>query len=239
MGRRLEHPSVIKDLLDVELVPAKPQYPIADEKPLILYNSDFEGLRWVRRANSYSRSFQVLKEHLERHLVAAAMCGEVLEALQPLLPAHARRHRAALMARPQAGGLEREAGGGGQPSLLQPGEQQQLEEDEDEEDHHMQLNGSSGADAAAARLNGAAPPPQPGAEAAAAAAAGAAATVQLSAEEEAERSAQIAANQAAHHHIPLTSPARAVEHSLEQRFEKAGISLELLNKPGLLGFEGE
>ncbi|CAJ0823304.1 10387_t:CDS:2 [Entrophospora sp. SA101] len=39
VGKRLEKPSVIDDLLDVKKFPAKPVYDIANELPLVLYNS--------------------------------------------------------------------------------------------------------------------------------------------------------------------------------------------------------
>jgi len=51
--------------------------------------------------------------------------------------------------------------------------------------------------------------------------------------------ARIAAALAAantHPHVPLLSEARAKEYSLEERFEKAGIPIELLNKAGAAGF---
>ncbi|CAJ0763958.1 11571_t:CDS:2, partial [Entrophospora sp. SA101] len=38
VGKRLEKPSVIDDLLDVKKFPAKPVYDIANELPLVLYN---------------------------------------------------------------------------------------------------------------------------------------------------------------------------------------------------------
>jgi len=45
VGRGLEEPSVVRDLLDVERCPGKPSYPLADERPLVLHNCDYNNLR--------------------------------------------------------------------------------------------------------------------------------------------------------------------------------------------------
>lgn len=89
VGRGEEDPSVVGKLLDVAAVPAKPQYRIADERPLLLFKCEFEGLRWVRRPRSLLRAAADVRAHLDAHLVGAAMCGAVLEALAPELEAAA------------------------------------------------------------------------------------------------------------------------------------------------------
>ncbi|KAI8473916.1 MAG: pseudouridine synthase [Monoraphidium minutum] len=155
VGRSLEPPSVVASLLDVTRVPSKPQYTLAPDDPLLLFACDFKGIPWFRPPRALGRAAGDVRAALARHLVGAAMCGEVLAALAPHLA---------------AGGAE---GGGG---------------------------GEEGRGAAAA-----------------AAAAG------------------VAGSGGAH--IPLLRRAR--EPSLEARFERAGIPLELLNRPGQAGFEAE
>jgi tRNA pseudouridine38/39 synthase len=87
VGRGQEAPGVVSRLLDVAAAPCKPQYNIADEAPLLLYACEFEGLAWVRRRRAFSHAVGDVKRQMERHLVAAAMCGEILRALGPDLEA--------------------------------------------------------------------------------------------------------------------------------------------------------
>ncbi|KAI7898233.1 pseudouridine synthase, partial [Cokeromyces recurvatus] len=48
VGQKLESPEVMKDLLDVEKVPAKPQYAIAHSLPLVLYDCEYEKkIDWI------------------------------------------------------------------------------------------------------------------------------------------------------------------------------------------------
>ncbi|KAF0982082.1 hypothetical protein FDP41_011943 [Naegleria fowleri] len=47
VGEGKEEPSIVSDLLDIETYKARPQYPIASEYPLVLYDCVFEDLKWV------------------------------------------------------------------------------------------------------------------------------------------------------------------------------------------------
>ncbi|KAG2370637.1 hypothetical protein C9374_001000 [Naegleria lovaniensis] len=47
IGEGKEEPSIISDLLDIETNKARPQYPIASEYPLVLYDCVFEDLKWI------------------------------------------------------------------------------------------------------------------------------------------------------------------------------------------------
>ncbi|KAI8062772.1 pseudouridine synthase [Gilbertella persicaria] len=49
-GKKLESPHVVKDLLDIEKVPAKPNYDMASDLPLLLYDCEFKDIDW-RYAN--------------------------------------------------------------------------------------------------------------------------------------------------------------------------------------------
>jgi tRNA pseudouridine38/39 synthase len=44
IGRGLEEPSIVQDLLNVELYPGKPSYPLADERPLVLQDCQYHKL---------------------------------------------------------------------------------------------------------------------------------------------------------------------------------------------------
>ncbi|KAK6537686.1 hypothetical protein TWF694_011860 [Orbilia ellipsospora] len=49
VGQRLEKPDVVKDLLDIQKIPTKPLYNMADDRPLVLWDCIFdeEEVRWV------------------------------------------------------------------------------------------------------------------------------------------------------------------------------------------------
>jgi tRNA pseudouridine(38-40) synthase len=44
IGRGLEDPSIVTELLNVEKYPGKPSYPLADERPLVLHDCQYENL---------------------------------------------------------------------------------------------------------------------------------------------------------------------------------------------------
>lgn len=46
VGQGREKPQVIVDLLDVERYPSKPQYNLAHELPLNLYQCDYDDVNW-------------------------------------------------------------------------------------------------------------------------------------------------------------------------------------------------
>jgi tRNA pseudouridine38/39 synthase len=45
VGRRLEQPDIVQELLDVEKYPGKPAYPLADERPLVLHDCEYSNLQ--------------------------------------------------------------------------------------------------------------------------------------------------------------------------------------------------
>ncbi len=46
IGQNLESPTIIDELLDVTKTPAKPNYEMASEIPLVLYDCEFDNLKW-------------------------------------------------------------------------------------------------------------------------------------------------------------------------------------------------
>ncbi|RIA97369.1 pseudouridine synthase [Glomus cerebriforme] len=46
IGQKLESPSVVDSLLDITKTPAKPNYEMASEIPLVLYDCEFDNLEW-------------------------------------------------------------------------------------------------------------------------------------------------------------------------------------------------
>lgn len=47
VGQRSESPEVVKDLLNIEKVSARPDYPMASDLPLMLYDCEFEDINWI------------------------------------------------------------------------------------------------------------------------------------------------------------------------------------------------
>ncbi|KAG8141457.1 hypothetical protein E2320_007080 [Naja naja] len=47
IGQRMEKPEIIDELFDIETNPRKPQYSMAVEFPLVLYDCEFENIQWI------------------------------------------------------------------------------------------------------------------------------------------------------------------------------------------------
>lgn len=47
VGQRLEKPKVVQDLLNIEKVSSRPDYPMASDLPLVLYDCEFEDINWI------------------------------------------------------------------------------------------------------------------------------------------------------------------------------------------------
>ncbi|XP_067883335.1 tRNA pseudouridine(38/39) synthase [Heterodontus francisci] len=54
IGQHLEEPEVIDELLDVERNPRKPQYSMAVDYPLVLYDCAYENLEWIFDAEAHT-----------------------------------------------------------------------------------------------------------------------------------------------------------------------------------------
>eukprot|EP00004_Rigifila_ramosa_P018240 TRINITY_DN4513_c0_g1_i2.p1 TRINITY_DN4513_c0_g1~~TRINITY_DN4513_c0_g1_i2.p1 ORF type:complete len:288 (+),score=59.96 TRINITY_DN4513_c0_g1_i2:450-1313(+) len=89
VGEKAEPPSVITDLLDTERMPRKPQYALASELPLVLYECGFENLHFVQpSADTQARLVAHVRDLHARAAVASTLCGLMLsDALGTLAPA--------------------------------------------------------------------------------------------------------------------------------------------------------
>lgn len=47
VGQGLEPPEIVRDLLDIEKVPSKPDFPMASDLPLVLYDCEFKDIEWT------------------------------------------------------------------------------------------------------------------------------------------------------------------------------------------------
>ncbi|XP_074891067.1 tRNA pseudouridine(38/39) synthase [Buteo buteo] len=74
IGQKMESPEIIDELLDVEKNPQKPQYSMAVEFPLVLYDCEFENLQWL-----YDREVQEFNvTHLQQLWANHAVKTQVL-----------------------------------------------------------------------------------------------------------------------------------------------------------------
>lgn len=112
IGQRLEEPQVISELLDVAKNPRKPQYSMASELPLVLYDCQFEGLEWQQSASEAEAVATHLQALWTQTRIKSALMETMLVALpdvrsQPrcLLSRVARNHMP-LLERPLCGSLE-------------------------------------------------------------------------------------------------------------------------------------
>ncbi|KAL9547549.1 hypothetical protein MBANPS3_006124, partial [Mucor bainieri] len=47
VGQKLEKPEIVRELLDINTYTARPEYPMASDLPLLLYDCEFDDIRWI------------------------------------------------------------------------------------------------------------------------------------------------------------------------------------------------
>ncbi|XP_058251588.1 tRNA pseudouridine(38/39) synthase [Hemibagrus wyckioides] len=139
IGQKLEAPDVINQLLDVKNNPRKPQYSMAVDYPLVLYECHFDGLRWISEPEEESHVLSSLLQHWTQTAVRAQVLNGMIHGLQspdtdkaPVIPCclmegSRQRNYRPLLERPRCeslesriqhfvkrGRLEREEGEGGE-----------------------------------------------------------------------------------------------------------------------------
>ncbi|KAL8572427.1 hypothetical protein ACOMHN_000574 [Nucella lapillus] len=77
-----EEPEILEDLLNVDKCPRKPQYSMASELPLVLYDCDYaDDLEWVYEADWHEDNIRHLQHMWAQHTVRATMLKRMLEEL--------------------------------------------------------------------------------------------------------------------------------------------------------------
>lgn len=74
IGQKLEAPEIIDQLLDVKNNPRKPQYSMAVDYPLVLYDCHFEGLIWQQEKEEVN----LVLSSLQRHWTQSAVKAQIL-----------------------------------------------------------------------------------------------------------------------------------------------------------------
>jgi tRNA pseudouridine38/39 synthase len=81
IGRGLEDPSIIAELLDVEKNPRKPAYPLAEEYPLVLHDCQFNNLQIGYSVTNLWNIVCHLEQQWEERILAAARIRNCLDSL--------------------------------------------------------------------------------------------------------------------------------------------------------------
>lgn len=67
-GQGLEDPEVVRDLLDVQKIPSRPEYIMASDLPLVLYDCEFKGLEWQYASDGHTTAGVASPFKLWKHL---------------------------------------------------------------------------------------------------------------------------------------------------------------------------
>ncbi|NWU48427.1 PUS3 synthase, partial [Dromas ardeola] len=81
IGQRMERPEIIDELLDVEKNPRKPQYSMAVEFPLVLYDCAFENLQWLYDREVHEFNVTHLQQLWANHAVKTQVLRNMLGGL--------------------------------------------------------------------------------------------------------------------------------------------------------------
>uniref|UniRef100_A0A3Q3KRK3 Pseudouridine synthase I TruA alpha/beta domain-containing protein n=1 Tax=Monopterus albus TaxID=43700 RepID=A0A3Q3KRK3_MONAL len=81
IGQKLEAPEIINQLLDVQSNSRKPQYSMAVDYPLVLYDCHFEGLSWKRDAEEVNHVLSALQQQWTQSAVKAQILHGMIQGL--------------------------------------------------------------------------------------------------------------------------------------------------------------
>ncbi|XP_051537997.1 tRNA pseudouridine(38/39) synthase-like [Myxocyprinus asiaticus] len=82
IGQRLEASEIIDQLLDVEKNPRKPQYSMAVDYPLVLYDCHFEGVNWRTEPEEENHVLNSLHQHWVQTAVKTQVLLGMIQGLQ-------------------------------------------------------------------------------------------------------------------------------------------------------------
>jgi tRNA pseudouridine38/39 synthase len=93
-GQGLEKPEVIKSLLDIKKVPAKPDYPMASDLPLLLYDCEYDDIDWKyanvtdanAKATTPERTYRHIHELWSEHVIKSLLFKTAMDQIQNVGP---------------------------------------------------------------------------------------------------------------------------------------------------------
>lgn len=92
VGQRKEPPSTVSELLDLAVYPARPNYEMASDAPLLLYDIGYDDVQWVHPASALGSIGAEWREEQRRHMLRAAMLHSMRQSLlhRPVLSPNAQ-----------------------------------------------------------------------------------------------------------------------------------------------------
>ena len=82
IGQKLENPEVIDWMLDIEQCPQRPQYNMASEIPLVLYDCAFEELSWKHEPGVLNALLKDFQAQWSAHAIKAAVLTNLIGKLE-------------------------------------------------------------------------------------------------------------------------------------------------------------
>ncbi|XP_073974707.1 tRNA pseudouridine(38/39) synthase isoform X2 [Rhodnius prolixus] len=82
VGQKLELPSIISDLLNVDVCPRKPQYPLADPLGLNLFETEYPFNGWISEESEIAHITSLLQQQWAVHEIRATHIKEILSDLK-------------------------------------------------------------------------------------------------------------------------------------------------------------
>ncbi|XP_010899519.2 tRNA pseudouridine(38/39) synthase isoform X2 [Esox lucius] len=82
IGQKLEAPEIIDTLLDVEKNPRKPQYSMAVDFPLVLFDCHFEGLSWRSETEESNHALATFQQHWTQAAVKTQVLHGMIRGLK-------------------------------------------------------------------------------------------------------------------------------------------------------------
>ena len=82
IGRKLESPTLVQQLFDIQTNPAKPSYEMASDSALVLQDCKFNHLNLGRTVQNMWNVTKVLEQRWEEHAVAAERANDEIESIK-------------------------------------------------------------------------------------------------------------------------------------------------------------
>ncbi|KAL5111926.1 tRNA pseudouridine 38/39 synthase [Taenia crassiceps] len=99
IGRGLESPNVIDALLDVQKMPGKPQYQMAEAEPLLFFEPEFQNMDWKTSPAAQEDVFRSMQKLWTTHALRAQITEVMLEAVEKMFPDCAQNSYFAVISR--------------------------------------------------------------------------------------------------------------------------------------------
>ncbi|XP_077998522.1 tRNA pseudouridine(38/39) synthase-like [Glandiceps talaboti] len=84
IGQHKEKPEIIDDLLDIDNHPCKPQYSMAAEFPLVLYDTHFQGINWIYNQEEQELNITHLQKRWTSQTTRTTILSRMLDGLNTI-----------------------------------------------------------------------------------------------------------------------------------------------------------